>query len=174
MGFSVFPPWRRCPRVILYRTIFFCHLTSGLTGFIYPTISFQGEERKIHCFWYRLSFLRIFFFLLTVLSIQLEHCFLMVLERSLKSLKWWCEKKNVPSESARQWVTSVQSREWLCFLERINSLWCSPLETYVFPQLLWVEGLHISFLQRRFLLRSQCNSCSSLWFIFLRFSGGAT
>jgi hypothetical protein len=48
--------------VILYRTIFFCHLTSGLTGFIYPTISFQGEERKIHCFWYRLSFLRIFFF----------------------------------------------------------------------------------------------------------------
>lgn len=41
---------------------FFCHPTSGLTGFIYPTISFQGEERKIHCFWYRLSFLRIFLF----------------------------------------------------------------------------------------------------------------
>lgn len=174
MGFSVFPldgdvhKW-----YCIEQFFFFCHLTSGLTGFIYPTISFQGEERKIHCFWYRLSFLRIFC-LLTVLSIQLEHCFLMVLERSLKSLKWWCEKKNVPSESARQWVTSVQSREWLCFLERINSLWCSPLETYVFPQLLWVEGLHIPFLQRRFLLRSQCNSCSSLWFIFLRFSGGAT
>lgn len=49
--------------MILYRTFFLSSHFWLDRIYISHHINFQGEERKIHRFWYRLSFLRSFLFI---------------------------------------------------------------------------------------------------------------